>query len=391
MRCTRVGGVCAEAMDNQDIKCLVSATPAFIVDLDILKTTLHQLEVLRQLSGCKLLYSIKAMPFTFVLEAIKPHVDGYSVSSLFEARLAYSVLQHQGSLHMTTPGLTEKEVPQLGELCDYINFNSAGQYQRLAPYVNRSCATGIRVNPKLSFHQDRRYDPCRKYSKLGLDIQALVKFMNNTPCQGVHMHTVFSYETVEPMLANIAALEACGVLNKLHWLNLGGGYIFRDDRQRQHFIELVRQLRQAFPGEVFFEPGKAIVNSAGLLMASVIDLFSSDGKTIAVLDTSVNHQPEVFEYQKQPQLLDASDTGKYSAILVGNTCLAGDVFGEYRFDSPLALGERLVFKDIGAYSLVKANRFNGYNFPDIYAITNGKVQSYKQYDYDAYYSQWHVE
>jgi len=33
--------------------------------------------------------------------------------------------------------------------------------------------------------------------------------------------------------------------------------------------------------------------------------------------------------------------------------------GQYRFDKPLKLGDRVAFKNVGAYSLVKANRFNG--------------------------------
>ncbi|MFZ2171314.1 MAG: hypothetical protein WAW61_16960 [Methylococcaceae bacterium] len=40
--------------------------------------------------------------------------------------------------------------------------------------------------------------------------------------------------------------------------------------------------------------------------------------------------------------------------------------GEQLFNNPLAIGDKMVLKNVSAYSLVKANRFNGYNLPDIY-------------------------
>ncbi|MGZ8165045.1 MAG: carboxynorspermidine decarboxylase, partial [Methylobacter sp.] len=157
------------------------------------------------------------------------------------------------------------------------------------------------------------------------------------------------------------------------------------------FIELVIDLKNDFDLEVYIEPGKAVVGSAGYLMTTVIDSFISDGKTIVILDTSVNHNPEVFEYQRQPDLPEQDSNGQYSAILAGSTCLAGDVFGEYRFKEPLQTGDKLIFKNVGAYSLIKANRFNGYNLPAIYIYKSTHIKKIKQYSYHDYRRQWVVD
>ena len=53
-------------------------------------------------------------------------------------------------------------------------------------------------------------------------------------------------------------------------------------------------------------------------------------------------------------------------MLAGSTCLAGDLFGTYRFAEPLAIGSRVLFPAMGAYSLVKAHMFNGQPLPNIY-------------------------
>jgi carboxynorspermidine decarboxylase len=98
----------------------------------------------------------------------------------------------------------------------------------------------------------------------------------------------------------------------------------------------------------------------------------------------------VFEYQKPPLLHEHDPQGQYGAILAGCTCLAGDVFGEYRFSKPVAIGDRLIFKNLGAYSLVKANRFNGYNLPDIYMFNSAGLKKVKNYHYADYRQQWQV-
>ena len=131
-----------------------------------------------------------------------------------------------------------------------------------------------------------------------------------------------------------------------------------------------------------------VVDNAGYLLTTVIDSFVSDGQSIAVLDTSVNHNPEVFEYQRQLELHEQDTKGKYSIVLAGCTCLAGDIFGEYQFNKPLVVGDQLVFKQVGAYSLIKANRFNGYNLPDIYQYQARQITHTKHYSYQDYRQQW---
>jgi carboxynorspermidine decarboxylase len=112
-----------------------------------------------------------------------------------------------------------------------------------------------------------------------------------------------------------------------------------------------------------------LVRSAGYLVASVIDMFRTGGRSIAVLDTTVNHMPEVFEYQFEPDILDHLDDGEFEYRLAGSSCLAGDLFGDYAFRRRLRIGSRVVLANVGAYTMVKAHMFNGINLPAIYAVT----------------------
>jgi len=378
-------------MDIDALKEAVTATPAFLYDKNRIEKTLNRLITLREKTGCNILYSIKALPFSPVLRWILPFVDGFSVSSLFEARLAHEI-QHEcgSSLHLTTPGLRIDEINELARLCTHISYNSANQFTRFTALESKYYSPGIRVNPKLSFTNDVRYDPCRPCSKLGMDIEELAHSHLFDQLEGLHFHNVFAQQDFNPLIITLDALKK--KLNhhfgQLQWLNLGGGYLFDENVQLATLQDLLHELNQSFAGEVFMEPGNAIVGPAGQLLTTVIDLFCSDGKNIAVLDTSVNHHPEVFEYQKPPELQEADKNGRYSVLLAGSSCLAGDIFGEYRFERQLQLGDKLTFKRVGAYSLIKANRFNGYNLPSVYGFDGQEIWPLKSFDYADYRKQW---
>jgi carboxynorspermidine decarboxylase len=380
-------------MDFQALKNDLSTTPAFILDKQAVENNLKTLNELRSQSGCQYLYSMKALPFSSLLELVKPVVDGFSASSLFEVQLIHELFSSVKTIHLTTPGLRQDEFPALSTLCSHISFNSLTQYQRFSSIAKKTTSMGLRLNPKLSFLNDDRFDPCRQHSKLGVSIDDLWQSSALDSVQGLLIHNAFACTDYTPIIKSVEKLRSYFGKNlaKLDWLNLGGGYLFNQIENHQPFVNLVRQLKSDFKIEVFVEPGKAIVGNAGYLMSTVLDSFISGGKTVVILDTTINHNPEVFEYQRQPELLEHDPNGSNSIILAGSSCLAGDVFGEYQFNTPLNIGDRVVFSHVGAYSLIKANRFNGINLPDIYLHSNEKTEKLKQYTYGDYRQQWLVD
>jgi carboxynorspermidine decarboxylase len=377
-------------MDIQGLKNRIPSSPAYVVDEVEVLAALGKLSILRERSRCKVLYSIKSLPLSAVMELTKPYLDGFSVSSLFEARLATEVMAGQGDVHLTTPGIRPDEIDELASLCAFINCNSISQFRQVASVAQAQSAIGIRINPRLSFTQDNRYDPCREHSKLGADMDKVLRSGLIGQIKGLHFHTVFSATDHGPLIQILDKLRQCmgNKLAGLDWLNLGGGYLYGQITDDDNFVQQVKQLKNDFDLDIYIEPGNAIVGKAGYLMVTVLDCFSSDGKAIAILDTSINHHPEVFEYQRQPELHEHKPNGRYPVILAGCTCLAGDLFGEYCFGQPLQVGDKVVFKQVGAYSLVKANRFNGYNLPDVYMVNGDQVRLVKHYTYQDYRQLW---
>ena len=363
-------------------------TPAFVYDEAAILDNLQCLSVIGQDTGCRLIYSIKALSYPAVLDIIRPGVSGFSSSSLFECRLAREIAGPGMSVHFTSPGLQLRDIAGISQYCNYISFNSLPQWHRFRERTT-GMRSGLRINPALSFARDQRYDPCRPHSKLGVPLSQLPPAddpMWQEDLSGLHIHNnceSVNYRDLVRTIEHVASQKP-GLLERINWLNLGGGYLL-PSAELSTFSEYVRRLSSQYRLQLYFEPGKAIVGNAGYLVASVIDLFESEGKLIAILDTTVNHLPEVFEYQYQPSILQEHNNGQYTYRLAGASCLSGDIFGDYRFERPLEPGNRIIFRNVGAYMLVKANMFNGINLPTVYSVREGgKLVLQKRYDYGDY-------
>ena len=119
-------------------------------------------------------------------------------------------------------------------------------------------------------------------------------------------------------------------------------------------------------------------------MSTVLDIIEND-MPIAILDCSVStHMPDVLEMPYRPHIIGSGEKEEkpHSYRLGGNSCLAGDVVGEYSFDKPLEVGDRLVFTDMAHYSMVKTTTFNGVRLPTICLHKNGKTEIIRTFGYD---------
>ena len=292
------------------------STPAFVYDDRAIHRLLDYAEPLRE--RCRVLFAVKSFSFAPALRAMASRLDGFAVSSLYEARLAWSVIGDTGSVHITTPGLRGNEADEIGSLCDYVAFNSLNQWERHSRQLQGRVNCGLRVNPLLSFADDCRYDPCRPQSKLGVPLDDLAGVLRDEPdrldgVRGLLVHSNCDSSDFRELRATVERLQARvpGLLRQVEWVNLGGGYLFEEDGEPcgrlDDLCHAIDSLRSEYGVEVFIEPGSGLIRAAGYFVASVLDLFQSGGATVAVLDTTVNHMPEVFEYGFQPDVMGHDD------------------------------------------------------------------------------------
>ncbi|MDC0936118.1 hypothetical protein OAS39_07510 [Pirellulales bacterium] len=367
-------------------------TPAFVISRGGLLQAADRIASACREANCCPLYSVKASCISQVVECLDHYVDGFSVCSPFEFRLVRDTLGDDKALHISSPYLGIDVIEPFLRSTDFISFNSLSQFRRQVPRLRNKVSVGLRINPNLSFVSDDRYNPCRRQSKLGVPIEELAATPSSLGFTGLshaglHFHSNCESRDFGHLLQTVSLIaERCAsILDEVTWINLGGGYLFNAADARDDFIAAVRLLRNRHSLEVFIEPGAAFVREAGYLVSTVVDRFSRDGKLIAVLDTTVNHMPEVFEFQFEPDVLGTSEDGVHRYILAGCSCLAGDLFGEYGFDEALGIGDRVVFENVGDYTTTKWHYFNGINLPSIYMLTeDGELVLVKEFTYEEF-------
>ena len=172
----------------------------------------------------------------------------------------------------------------------------------------------------------------------------------------------------------------------MKWLNLGGGHhITRPDYQIDSLKKLISSIKEKYDVEVYLEPGEAVALNAGYLVTEVMDIVKNEIQ-ILILDASAACQrPDVLEMPYRPPLQNGYQPGEkpYTYRLSSMTCLAGDVIGDYSFEKPIQVGDRLVFEDMAIYSMVKNNTFNGMPLPAIaLKKENGEVEIVKEFSYE---------
>lgn len=375
------------------LKKNINNTPAFIYDLNIIQKKISFLKKSKDKLKYLLLYSVKVLPLYSLLKEISPLIDGFSVSSFFESCLVKKACKNKKNIHFISPGIKESEWKIISNNIQNLTFNSLEQLDFFTNKLKKKQNYGIRVNPELSFVKNSKYDPCRKFSKLGTPINQLKKRISADTnffkkINGIHLHTNCESNDFSQLTNTFLKLKSAigNDLKKFTWINLGGGYLFDKSKNISLFFKLINELKTNFGfKQIIIEPGSFIVKDAGVLMSSVIDIIQRNKKNIAILDTTVNHLPEVFEYQYEPNILEHNVTYKNKYILAGCSCLAGDIFGTYHFKNKLNIGSKIFFTNIGNYSLAKAHTFNGINLPNIYFLKdNNKLKKVKDFTLKEY-------
>lgn len=354
-------------------------SPCFVVDEVAIENNLKVLARIQNESGAKVLLALKAFSMFSLAPLIDKYLTGICASGLHEAKLGKE--EFNGEVHTYSAAFAEKDIAEILKLSDHLVFNSFAQWQRFQPQIKQAKQSkpelefGLRLNPMHSEGATEIYDPCAPGSRLGIPASEFTKHSLNG-ISGLHFHTLCE-QSFEPLARTLDVIEEkfADILPNLKWVNFGGGHhITAADYPVDALIERIKQFQAKYDVQVYLEPGEAIAIHTGVLVCEVLDLTRND-MDIAILDTSATcHMPDTIEMPYRADIFGAGQSNEkaFNYRLGGQTCLAGDVMGVYSFDSPLVIGQRLMFDDMSHYTMVKTTTFNGIGLPSI-AIWNSKT------------------
>ncbi|EAI6361748.1 carboxynorspermidine decarboxylase [Campylobacter coli] len=371
-------------------------TPAYILEEDKLRKNCEILANVGEKSGAKVLLALKGFAFSGAMRIVGEYLKGCTCSGLWEAKFAKEYMDKE--IHTYSPAFKEDEMNEIAHLSHHIVFNSLYQFDKFKSLCTHN-SLGLRCNLEFSLAPKELYNPCGKYSRLGI----LSKDLENCDLSGVeglHFHALCE-ESADALEAVLKVFEEKfgKWIKQMKWVNFGGGHhITKQGYDIQKIITLCKNFSDKYGVQVYLEPGEAVGWQSGVLVASVVDIVENE-KRIAILDTSSEaHMPDTIIMPYTSEVLNArilatrenekiSDLkeNEFAYLLTGNTCLAGDVMGEYAFKEELKRGDRVVFLDQIHYSIVKNTTFNGIRLPNLMLLNSkNELEMIREFSYKDY-------
>ena len=357
-------------------------TPYYLIDKSLLLPNLEKIKYVREKSGAKALLALKCFATWSVFDLMSQYMDGTTSSSLYEVKLGRQ--KFPGETHAYSVAYADDEIDEVLGNCDKIIFNSIGQLNRFEEQ-SRGKIRGLRMNPQVSSSDFTLADPARPYSRLGewdpakveTVIDKISGFMFHNNCENAN------FGLFSQMLSTIE--ERFGhLISKVDWVSLGGGIHFTGEGYPiDDFCNRLKEFSERYGVQVYLEPGEAAITKSTTLEVTVLDTLFN-GKNLAIVDSSIEaHMLDLLIYRQSAKLLP--NTGPHEVMICGKSCLAGDIFGEFRFEQEVRIGDRLSIQDAAGYTMVKKNWFNGVKMPAIAVRQlDGTVDLVKEFTYEDY-------
>ncbi len=362
-------------------------SPCYVLEESRLIRNLELLKKIEDSANVKIICALKGYSMWSTFPLVGKYLAGATASSLNEAKLAREEMGKE--VHVFAPVYRDSEIDEILSLANHVTFNSFSQWMRFKERtLARRVSPGIRVNPEFSTVETDLYNPCGRFSRLGVTRKEFRPELLDG-IEGLHFHALCEQnaDALEAVLRNFE--ERFGEwIPQMKWVNFGGGHhITRKDYDVERLIRILQDFRGRYPGvQVILEPGEAVGWQTGELVATVEDIVHNE-KDIAILDVSVSaHMPDCLEMPYRPTVLGAGNPGerKFDYRLGGDSCLAGDIVGDYSFDSQLRVGDRIVFFDMIHYTMVKTTFFNGVPHPSIGIWKDGKFHLVRRFTYEQF-------
>lgn len=361
-------------------------TPSYVCFEELLEKNLKLLSYVKEQSGAKILLALKGFAFYHLEPLVSKYLDGCCASGLWEAKLSHQ--EFGGETHTYSPAFKEEEIDEILDISHHVVFNSFAQWQKYKAKAIIKTSCGLRVNPEVSCAPVELYNPCGLHSRFGVTKMEFRETLLDG-LEGLHFHALCEQGADELEIVLKVFEEKFGKhIKNIKWVNFGGGHhITKEGYDVEKLIRLVQDFKAKHDVEVYLEPGEAVGWGVGVLVASVQDIVYNNMQ-IAVLDVSAEaHMPDTLAmpYRAEVRGAGMAKEKEYTYKLTGNSCLSGDIMGDYSFDAPLSIGDKIIFEDQIHYTIVKNTTFNGIKLPSLSVVKkNGEFKVVKEFEYEDY-------
>jgi len=328
-------------------------------------------------------YAVKANSNLGILNLMARLGSGFDIVSVGELLRVIQAGGDPKKVVFSGVGKTEIEIStalQAGIHC--FNVESISELRRIndvASCLNKKAPISIRINPNIDAGTHPYISTGLKENKFGIEIeQALTVYSlaNELPfleVKGVDCHIGSQLTEVEPflealdkLLILIDDLATQGIT--IQHLDLGGGlgvpYNGETPPEPAQYMKAIIERMGDRKLKLIFEPGRAIMANAGILVTKVEFLKLNDYKNFAIVDAAMNDliRPSLYSAWQNiipinNKLDDPEKRPSRVYDVVGPICETGDFLGKERQLS-IAEGDYLAVRSAGAYGFTMSSNYN---------------------------------
>lgn len=369
----------AEDVDVEDIANKFE-TPAYVYSRATIERHWHAFNNAAKDHEHLVCYAVKANSNIGVLSVLAKLGSGFDIVSGGELARVIEAGGDTSKVVFSGVGKTEHEIAfALKNEIMCFNVESAPELARInkvAAELNVQARISIRVNPDVDAKTHPYISTGLKANKFGvqrehaIDIYKLANSYSHLNIVGIDCHIGSQLTEVEPfvdaldrLLVLVDELAEAGI--HISHLDVGGGlgvpYNGETPPQPDKYVAaIMTRMDKRKHLKLVFEPGRAIMANAGILLTKIEFLKQGEEKSFAIVDAAMNDllRPALYSAWQNIIETDQSLTREAATYdVVGPICETGDFLGKER-DLSIAAGDLLAVRSAGAYGFVMASNYN---------------------------------
>jgi len=324
-------------------------------------------------------FAVKSNPSLAILNTFAKLGAGFDIVSGGELARVIAAGGDPAKVVFSGVGKTEAEMRfalEAGIFC--FNVESASELDRLndvAASMGKKAPVSLRVNPNVDAKTHPYISTGLKNNKFGVAYEEALSLyqkaaaMPNIAIHGVDCHIGSQLTELSPfldaldrILALVDQLQAAGI--HIHHIDAGGGIgICYSDETPPDFADYAKAMREKMAGrniKMVFEPGRALVGNAGVLLTKVEYLKHGEAKNFAIVDAAMNDlmRPALYDaYHEIVAVQSSADVTEHVYEIVGPVCESGDFLGHDR-KLAIAQNDYLAVFSAGAYGMSMSSNYN---------------------------------
>ena len=365
-------GVSLEAIANQ------FGTPTYIYSKNTLIQTFESFKKGLIKTDHLICFAVKANSNIAILNLFAGLGAGFDIVSGGELERVIYAGGNPQKIVFSGVGKTESEIEaalKANILCFNVESRSELlRIQEVAEKMNIKAPISIRVNPDVDAKTHPYISTGLKDNKFGIDFnQALsiylaAKGMSHIDIKGIDCHIGSQITELKPFVDALdRVLSLVDQLKKnniqLSHIDIGGGIgICYQDESPPDFEIYIKEILNKIKGlnvKIIFEPGRALVGNAGVLLSKVEYLKQNDIKHFAIIDAAMNDlmRPTLYDAYHEIKVVREHDTKPQSFDVVGPVCESGDFIAKNR-SLKLKENDLICIMSAGAYGMSMSSNYN---------------------------------